>query len=173
MTLAAVDSDPVAARLSLIRPHLDERAWRLLLGAEGKGLGRGGGKLVAVAGGGGEGVGWGGNKVGGGGGGGASESGGGGGAGFGLRETIPGGGARAGWGAPADGGDRSRSGRRARRAGGSDLARRSGVTVAVDDQIDGEVGRPADRHGASGVCADGGQAAQTGWLQPAGELENP
>src|SRR3954463_5609465 len=52
MTLAAVDSDPVAARLSLIRPHLDERAWRLLLGAEAKGLGRGGIKLVAAAGGG-------------------------------------------------------------------------------------------------------------------------
>src|SRR3954463_15348629 len=51
MTLAAVDSDPVAARLSLIRPHLDERAWRLLLGAEAKVLGRGGIKLVAAAGG--------------------------------------------------------------------------------------------------------------------------
>ena len=34
MTLPAVDSDPVAARLSLIRPHLDERARRLVLGAE-------------------------------------------------------------------------------------------------------------------------------------------
>ena len=51
MMLAAVDSDSVAARLSLIRPHLDERAWRLLLGAEAKVLGRGGIKLVAVAGG--------------------------------------------------------------------------------------------------------------------------
>ncbi len=49
MTLPAVDSDPVAARLSLIRPHLDERAWRLLLGAEAKVLGRGGIKLVAAA----------------------------------------------------------------------------------------------------------------------------
>src|SRR3954465_4735123 len=156
MTLTAVDSDPVAARLSLIRPHLDERAWRLLLGAEAKVLGRGGIKLVAAAGGVhpdtvAQGV---------------RE--------LDYEEPIPGGGGgRAGGGAPADGGDRSRSGRRARRAGGSDLARRSGVTVAVDDQIDGEVGRPADRHGASGVCADGGQAAQTGWLQPAGELENP
>jgi hypothetical protein len=49
MTLSAVDSDPVAARLSLIRPHLDERAWRLLLGAEAKVLGRGGIKVVAAA----------------------------------------------------------------------------------------------------------------------------
>ena len=51
MTLPAVDSDSVAARLSLIRPHLDERAWRLLLGAEAKVLGRGGIKLVAAVGG--------------------------------------------------------------------------------------------------------------------------
>src|SRR6202040_3945904 len=51
MTLPAVDSDPVAARLLLIRPHLDERAWRLLLGAEAKVRGRGGIKLVAAAGG--------------------------------------------------------------------------------------------------------------------------
>ncbi|MGB9302476.1 MAG: ISAzo13 family transposase, partial [Mycobacterium sp.] len=51
MTLPAVDSDPVAARLLLIRPHLDERAWRLLLGAEAKVLGRGGITLVAAAGG--------------------------------------------------------------------------------------------------------------------------
>jgi len=49
MTLPAVDSDAVASRLSLIRPHLDERAWRLLLGAEAKVLGRGGIKLVAAA----------------------------------------------------------------------------------------------------------------------------
>ena len=49
MTLPAVDSDPVAARLLVIRPHLDERAWRLLLGAEAKVLGRGGIKLVAAA----------------------------------------------------------------------------------------------------------------------------
>jgi hypothetical protein len=35
--------------LLLIRPYLDERAWRLLLGAEAKVLGRGGIKLVAVA----------------------------------------------------------------------------------------------------------------------------
>jgi len=35
--------------LSLIRPHLDQRAWRLLLGAEAKVLGRGGIKAVAAA----------------------------------------------------------------------------------------------------------------------------
>jgi hypothetical protein len=51
LTLLAVDSDPVAARLSLIGSHLDERAWRLLLGAEAKVLGWGGIKLVAAAGG--------------------------------------------------------------------------------------------------------------------------
>jgi len=49
MTLPTVDFDPVAARLSLIRPHLDERAWRLLLGAEAQVLGRGGIKLIAAA----------------------------------------------------------------------------------------------------------------------------
>ena len=41
--------DPLAERLSLIRPHLDQRAWRLLLGAEAKVLGRGGIKAVAAA----------------------------------------------------------------------------------------------------------------------------
>ncbi len=49
--LPDVDSDPVAARLLLIRPYLDERAWRLLLGAEAEVLGWGGIKLVAAAGG--------------------------------------------------------------------------------------------------------------------------
>jgi hypothetical protein len=51
MTLPEVDPDPMAVRLSLIKPHLDERAWRLLLGAEAKVLGRGGITAVAVAGG--------------------------------------------------------------------------------------------------------------------------
>ena len=41
--------DQLAARLSLIRAHLDERARRLLLGAEAKVLGRGGIKVVAAA----------------------------------------------------------------------------------------------------------------------------
>src|SRR5918912_845371 len=51
MTLPDVDRDPMAERLSLIRAHLDERAWRLLLGAEAKVLGRGGIGVVAAAGG--------------------------------------------------------------------------------------------------------------------------
>ena len=49
MTLPGVDADSMAARLSLIGPHLDERAWRLLLGAEAKALGRGGISAVAAA----------------------------------------------------------------------------------------------------------------------------
>jgi Rhodopirellula transposase DDE domain len=49
MSLSEVVSDPLSERLSLIRAHLDERAWRLLLGAEAKVLGRGGIKAVAAA----------------------------------------------------------------------------------------------------------------------------
>jgi hypothetical protein len=49
MSLPEVDVDLLAGRLLLIRPHLDERAWRLLLGAEAKVLGRGGIKVVAAA----------------------------------------------------------------------------------------------------------------------------
>ena len=44
-----VDVDLLASRLLLIRAHLDERTWRLLLGAEAKVLGRGGIKVVAAA----------------------------------------------------------------------------------------------------------------------------
>jgi hypothetical protein len=51
MSLPEVEPDPMATRLSLIRSHLDERAWRLLLGAEAKALGRGGITAVAAAGG--------------------------------------------------------------------------------------------------------------------------
>jgi len=51
MTLPTVDSDPMSARLALIRAHLDERAWRLLLGAEAKVLGLGGITAVASVGG--------------------------------------------------------------------------------------------------------------------------
>ena len=39
----------MAARLAEIRPFLDERAWRLLLGAEARAIGFGGMKLVAAA----------------------------------------------------------------------------------------------------------------------------
>ena len=42
MALPEVDIGVMASRLALIRPHLDERAWRLLVGAEAKALGRGG-----------------------------------------------------------------------------------------------------------------------------------
>lgn len=49
MTLPDVVPDPMAERLALVRAHLDERAWRLLLGAEAKVLGRGGIKAVAAA----------------------------------------------------------------------------------------------------------------------------
>jgi hypothetical protein len=49
MSLPGVDVDQLSARLLLIRAHLDERAWRLLLGAEAKVLGRGGIKVVAGA----------------------------------------------------------------------------------------------------------------------------
>jgi hypothetical protein len=49
MALSETEPDPMAARLSLIRSHLDERAWRLLLGAEATVLGRGGIGAVAAA----------------------------------------------------------------------------------------------------------------------------
>ena len=49
MSLPGPMPDPLAERLMLIRPHLDERSWRLLLGAEAKVLGRGGIKTVAAA----------------------------------------------------------------------------------------------------------------------------
>jgi len=45
----AVDRDRLAGRLAEIRPHLNERQWRLLLGAEARAIGRGGVKLVAGA----------------------------------------------------------------------------------------------------------------------------
>src|SRR6476469_356975 len=49
MTLPEVNVELLAGRLLLVKPHLDERAWRLLLGAEAKVLGRGGIKMVAAA----------------------------------------------------------------------------------------------------------------------------
>ena len=110
----------VAARLSLIRPHLDERAWRLLLGTEAKVLGRGGIKLVAAAGG-----------V-------HPDT-----VAQGVRELdydepIPGRVRRPGCGRPPMA-VTDPIGRRAGCPGGSGLAWRSGVAAAVDDQIDGEV----------------------------------
>ena len=143
MTLAGVDSDPIAARLALIRPHLDERAWRLLLGAEARVLGAGGIKTVAAAGG-------------------AHPDT----VAQGVRELdydepIPGRVRRPGAGRPPKAVTDPELVAGAGCAGGSGLARGSGVAVAVDDEIDREAGRRADRRRASGVRADGGQAAQT------------
>lgn len=42
-------SESLARRFAVLRPHLDERQRRLLLGAEASGLGRGGIKAVAQA----------------------------------------------------------------------------------------------------------------------------
>src|SRR5438552_18746643 len=47
MAITAQDQDRLAGRLAEIRPHLDERQWRLLLGAEARAIGRGGVKMVA------------------------------------------------------------------------------------------------------------------------------
>ncbi len=49
MSITAAEQDRMAARLGEIRPFLDERAWRLLLGAEARAIGYGGKKLVAAA----------------------------------------------------------------------------------------------------------------------------
>jgi hypothetical protein len=42
-----VDDETLALKLALLRPHLNERQWRLLLGAEAEAVGRGGISLVA------------------------------------------------------------------------------------------------------------------------------
>ncbi len=49
MAITAQDQDRLTGRLAEIRPHLDERQWRLLLGAEARAIGLGGVKLVAAA----------------------------------------------------------------------------------------------------------------------------
>ncbi|MGV1009963.1 MAG: ISAzo13 family transposase [Dermatophilaceae bacterium] len=49
MSITAAEQDRMAARLAEIRPFLDERAWRLLLGAEARAIGYGGMKMVAAA----------------------------------------------------------------------------------------------------------------------------
>src|SRR5664279_4422539 len=49
MSITVAEQDRMAARLGEIRPFLEERAWRLLLGAEARVIGHGGKKLVAVA----------------------------------------------------------------------------------------------------------------------------
>jgi len=47
MAIMVEEQERLAGKLSEIRPYLDERAWRLLLGAEARAIGRGGIKLVA------------------------------------------------------------------------------------------------------------------------------
>jgi hypothetical protein len=42
-----VDDETLALKLALLKPHLNERQWRLLLGAEAEAIGRGGISLVA------------------------------------------------------------------------------------------------------------------------------
>ena len=49
MSITVMERDRMAARLAEIRPFLDERAWRLLLGAEARAIGYGGMKVVAAA----------------------------------------------------------------------------------------------------------------------------
>lgn len=49
LSITALEQDRMAARLAEIRPFLDERAWRLLLGAEARAIGYGGMKVVAAA----------------------------------------------------------------------------------------------------------------------------
>jgi hypothetical protein len=47
MAITAQEQDRSAGALTEIRPHLNERQWRLLLGAQARAVGRGGIKLVA------------------------------------------------------------------------------------------------------------------------------
>src|SRR6266705_1912172 len=49
MAIMGQDQDRLTGRLAEIRPHLDERQWRLLRGAEARAIGLGGVKLVAAA----------------------------------------------------------------------------------------------------------------------------
>ena len=49
MAITAQEQDRLAGALTEIRPHLNERQWRLLLGAQARAVGRGGIKLVARA----------------------------------------------------------------------------------------------------------------------------
>lgn len=45
--MVVVDDETLALKLALLKPHLNERQWRLLLGAEAEAVGRGGIALVA------------------------------------------------------------------------------------------------------------------------------
>ena len=113
----------MAARLGEIRPFLDERAWRLLLGAEARAIGRGGMKVVAAA-----------AKA-------KADT-----VSRGARElesgVVPDGRVRApGAGRPERAGGRPRPGAGVGGAGRSGHAGGSGVGVAVDDEVDVASGR--------------------------------
>src|SRR6266542_887859 len=49
MAITSQEQVRLAGRLAEIRPHLNERQWRLLLGAEARAIGRGGAQVVASA----------------------------------------------------------------------------------------------------------------------------
>ena len=112
----------MAARLAEIRPFLDERAWRLLLGAEARAIGQGGMKLVAEA-----------ARA-------KADT-----VSRGAHElesgVVPDGRVRAGRGPAGGGGGRPGPGAGAGGVGGSGVAGRPGVAVAVDDQVDVPSGR--------------------------------
>ena len=146
--------DPLAERLSLIRPHLDQRAWRLLLGAEAKVLGRGGIKTVAAA-----------TRA-------HPDT-----VAQGVRELdypepIPGRIRRPGAGRKSAAATDPDIGRRVGRPGRSGDPWGPGIGVAVDDEIDAEAGRGIDRAGSQGVGDNGREAAERVRVQPAGERES-
>ncbi len=154
MSLPDVDVDQLSARLLLIRAHLDERTWRLLLGAEAKVLGRGGIKVVAGA-----------VKA-------HPDT-----VAQGVRELdypdrIPGRVRRPGGGRPAAA-VTDPTLWEALDALVDPVTRGDPVSApAVDDEIDGETGRRTRRQRSSGVGVDGGEAVEGQRLQLAGEHEN-
>ena len=154
MALPDVDVDQLSARLLLIRAHLDERAWRLLLGAEAKVLGRGGIKVVAGA-----------VKA-------HPDT-----VAQGVRELdypdpIPGRVRRPGGGRPAAA-VTDPTLWEALDALVDPVTRGDPVSApAVDDEIDGETGRRTRRDRASGVGDDGGEVVEVQRIQLAGENEN-
>ena len=143
--VACVTDEDVARRYELVRPHLDEKARRLVLGAEAVALGRGGTKRVAEA------TGAHPDTV-----------------ARGRREVQSaepqdGRNPPAGGGTPAAGRDRSGSASGIGGAGGAGHPGRSDVAVEVDDQVDPEPGRGAGRAGTSGVAPDRGQLLTASW----------
>ena len=146
--------ESLAAKFAALFPHLDERQRRLVMGAEARVLGHGGIKVVAAA---------------------ADVS----------AVTVSRGVAELeGGGEPLGRARRPGGGRK--RVAGTDARLKDallalvdpesqggpGVAAAVDDQVDPPPGRGADRGRAPGVGADGGGAAETGELQPAGQRQD-